>query len=116
MTNSNSIVQRDAKDIKEEVFGERLARKEVEFHRQRSRNIQDKVLDSLIEQARALAAKHFSALNAAKEKDIPSLLKEDYIRLIEAEQIGYLKAYSIIKLAETMLLEVKRHFIPLPIK
>lgn len=116
MNNNSLNAQRDEKNIKEEVYGERLIRNETKNRRQRMRTRQDDVLDSLIMQAKELATSHLSASSLGKEREIQQLLKTDYFRLIETEKMGYLKAYSIIKLAETMLLEMNRHFPLTPIK
>lgn len=107
---------KEKEDIKEEVYGKRLVGKEVEYRRQRSRTAQDNLLDSLIEQSKKLATKHFSELNIGKEREIPELLKKDYIQLIEENKMDCLKAYSIVMLAETMLSEVNRHFVLRPFK
>lgn len=116
MNNNAFTTSKERKDIKEEMYGERLARKEMQHRRERTRTMQDDVLDSLITQAKELATKHFSILNTEKEKNITEILREDYIRLIEVEHMDCLKAYSIVKLAETMLSEVSRHFILVSLK
>ena len=116
MENNNLTFTENEKDVKEEARQKSTVYKKANYQKRHSQSRQEYVLDSMIEYSRELAIKNFPAVNIGKETDIPDLLRKDFYHLIEDESMGYLKAYSIIKLAETMLLEVNRHFVPVRIR